>query len=250
MLHTNLDYLRRILNATPAALLHEPQFLKAQTLFFSVVEGMGGEVDFDIADMREVHAVAALGDVSGLRVLDIGCGSTEPYVLGDSFRDRYPPFFAEMMTRLGAKVTGLDTRPNPTAQYDHRIVDCTKPDWIRGLESPYDVIAILSLFNAPESPFENDPKLCDLLLEHARDLLSADGCLIATLRDDAFGAHGRSEDRIRTDMSSKGLFLTHLDGNCAWLSRSGGSPHAATRSSAPFRTGSSGPRARRLRPDG
>lgn len=214
MLHPDLDYLRRIeARSSPADLLRESKFLDAQKVFFSVVNSLGGSVDFDIADMREVHAVAALGDVRGLRVLDIGCGSTEPYVLGKSFRNRYPPFFAEMMTRLGAKVTGLDIRPNPTASYDHRIVDCTSPDWISGFQT-YDVIACFNIFNAPESPFDKDPELCDTLMGNMRKLLSPDGVLIVTLRD---GSKEGNDERVRIDAVSKKFELLHLDGNCAWL---------------------------------
>jgi hypothetical protein len=59
----DLDYLRRIAQRTDLSVLfHDATFLAAQDLFFSVVNDMHGEVDFEIADMREVHAVAALWD--------------------------------------------------------------------------------------------------------------------------------------------------------------------------------------------
>jgi len=212
-------YLRRIAGAPPVALLREPKFLQAQELFFSVVDSLGGSIDFDLADMREVHAVAALGDVSGLTVLDVGCGSVGPYVLEDTFRDRYPPFFAEMMARVGADVTGLDIRPNASVSYDHRVVDLTKNDWVSSVDTAYDIIACLNLFNAPASPFEHDEILCGRLMDDMRSLLDSDGLLIMTLRDDLFDS-GNQEHSVREYVASKKFALVHVDGNCVWLKRS------------------------------
>jgi hypothetical protein len=219
MIHPDLDYLRRIAGATPAALLLEPKFLDAQTLFFTVVSELNGEVDFDIADMREVHAVAALGDVKGLKVLDVGCGSLTPYVLEDTFRDRYPPFFAEMLARRGADVTGTDIRPNTGAGYRHLTLDCTKENWMNSFRAPYDIVACFNIFNAPKSPFEHDAKLCDRMMDDMHSVLSSDGMLIVTLRDDLFTAKEGNEKRVSAYVSSKGFSLQHLDGNCAWLEK-------------------------------
>jgi 2-polyprenyl-3-methyl-5-hydroxy-6-metoxy-1,4-benzoquinol methylase len=214
MLSPDFAYLRRIeMRESPAALLSEKKFLDAQKLFFSVVESLQGTVDFDIADMREVHAVAALGDVNGLKVLDVGCGSTLPYVLEDTFRDRYPPFFAEMLAKLGADVTGTDIRPNLGAGYRHLTLDCTKDGWMTSFRSTYDVIACLNIFNAPKSPFEHDAALCDRLMDDMRSVLSPDGILIVTLRDDLF----LKPENAPAYIASKKFHLLHLDGNCAWL---------------------------------
>lgn len=218
----DLAYLRRIAGATPAALLREPKFLQAQELFFSVVASLGGSIDFDIADMRDVHAVAALGNVSDLKVLDVGCGSTESYVLEDTFRDRYPPFFAEMMARQEAEVTGIDIRPNASASYDHRVLDLTKSDWVLSVDTPYDIIACLNIFNAPASPFEHDALLCDRLMDDMHDLLHPDGLLIATLRDDLFDSvmtRDKQEQCVREYVATKKFSLVHRDGNCVWVKR-------------------------------
>lgn len=214
----DLSYLRRIKDRSSLAdTLHEPKFLAAQELFFSVVRDMQGSTDFDIADMREVHAVAALGDVKGVKVLDVGCGSLEPYVLEDTFRDRYPPFFAEMLAKRGADVTGTDIRPNPAAGYRHLTLDCTKEHWMKSFRAPYDIIAALSIFNAPKSPFEHDAALCDRMMDDMRSVLSPDGILIVTLRDDLFTNKKQAENAAKTYVTSKGFSLLHLDGNCAWL---------------------------------
>lgn len=217
MFSPDFAYLRRIKERSSLAdILHEPKFLTAQELFFSVVSELKGSIDFDIADMREVHAIAALGDVKGVCILDIGCGSTEPYVLEDTFRDRYPPFFAEMLTKLGATVTGTDIRPNPTANYEHRVLDCTKGDWMKALQPPYDIVAALSLFNAPDSPFEHDAELCDRLMDDMHALLKPDGLAIVTLRDDLFS----QPENAAAYVASKNFTLLHLDGNCAWVKKS------------------------------
>ncbi len=206
------DYLTRIADLQPAELLKEPRFLDAQKLFFDVVALLGGEVDFDIADMREVHAVAAFGsDIEHKRVLDLGCGSVLDYVLEDNFRDHYPPFFAEMMSRLGAEVTGIDIRDNPDASYLHRVLDLTQPDWIETLEPPYDIIACLSLFNAPGSPFETDKDLCHTLMNDMHTLLAKDGLLIATLSDDT--------QKPADYLKKYGFEMLHQHGNCVWAKK-------------------------------
>jgi len=214
----DVAYLRRVRDREDlAALMHDGQFLDAQKLFFSVVAEFGGSVNFDIADMHEVHAVAALmSTAKGLRVLDVGCGSSEEYVLDDTFRDRYPPFVAEMLTRLGATVTGIDIRPQANAGYDHRVLDLVDPAWVAAVNGPYDVIACFSLFNAPESPFEHDPTLCDRLMTDMHDLLAPDGVVIVNLRDELF-AESSNEAGVQAYVESKNFRLLHLDGNCAWL---------------------------------
>lgn len=181
------------------------------------MRSLRGAVDFDIADMHEIHAVAALSaHAKDFRVLDLGCGSSEAYVLEDTFRDRYPPFFAEMMTRLGAKVTGIDLRPQHGAGYDHRVLDLVDPAWIEKVEGPYDIIACFSLFNAPESPFEHDPALCNRLMDDMRKLLKSDGVVIVNLRDELF-TESANEAGVQAYIESKGFTLVHLDGNCAWM---------------------------------
>lgn len=213
----DFDYLRRVRDREDlAALMHDAQFLDAQKLFFDVVKDLGGSVDFDIADMHEVHAVAALAaHAKGMKVLDLGCGSSEGYVLEDTFRDRYPPFFAEMLARLGASVTGVDIRPQENAGYDHRVLDLTDPAWVGDVEGPYDVIACFSLFNAPESPFEHDAALCDRIMDDMRGLLAPGGIVVANLRDEFF-AESANEAGVKTYVESRGFTLVHLDGNCAW----------------------------------
>jgi hypothetical protein len=214
----DLEYLRRVRDREDlTALMHDGQFLDAQKLFFEVVEELGGSVDFDIADMHEVHAVAALaGSAKGLKVLDLGCGSSEDYVLEDTFRDRYPPFFAEMLVRLGATVTGVDIRPQANAGYDHRVLDLTELAWVGAVSGPYEVISCFSLFNAPESPFEHDAALCDRIMDDMRGLLAPEGVVVVNLRDELF-AESSNEAGAKAYIESRGFDLSHIDGNCAWI---------------------------------
>lgn len=217
------SYLRRIdALQKPQDLLHEPQFLAAQDLLFEVIDQLNGSVDFDIADMRETHIVAALGDqISGRRILDVGCGSPEPYVLDDTFRDRYPPLLAAMLTNQGAMVTGIDSRPNPTATYDHRVADLADPQWMHQATAPFDIIVCLSVFNAPESVFQEDPSACLQLMTQMRSLLSQDGMLIATLPESVF-AHvpfAQWSKRARTYLQPLGYSLLHCGRHCVWAQR-------------------------------
>lgn len=217
-MHPDFDYLRRVRDRGHiACLMHDRQFSDSQKLFFDVVNDLGGTVDFDIADMHEVHAVAALASIAkGLRVLDIGCGSAEPYVLEDTFRDRYPPFFAEMMARLGATVTGVDIRPQANAGYGHRVLDLVDPAWVKSVGGPYDVIACFSLFNAPKSPFEHDPALCDRIMADMRTLLAPGGVIVVNLRDVLF-AESSNEEGAKAYVESMEFEMAHLDGNCVWI---------------------------------
>ena len=64
--------------------------------------------------------------VRGMRVLDLGCGSVDQ---GEYFSDQYLPFNAEILTRLGAQVVGVDIRPNPNASYDHRVGNLLVPEF-------------------------------------------------------------------------------------------------------------------------
>lgn len=211
------DYLTRIEKSDMRALLHEPKFLAAQKLFFSVTESLGGSIDFEIADMREVHAIASImDDIKGKRILDVGCGSVESYVLNDDFRDRYPPFFAEMAIKLGADVTGIDIRENPKATYDHRACDLTDPSWTKEVDAKYDVIACLSLFNAPESPFEHDEALCDRVMDEMHHLLADDGILIVTLRDEIFTD---TSTQAKDYVEAHGFTFLHCHGNCVWAGK-------------------------------
>ncbi len=62
------------------------------------------------------------GNVEGWRVIDLGCGSPNegwpPY-----HHKGWLPYKAEVLNYLGAKVVGVDYRPNPSASYEHRAVD-------------------------------------------------------------------------------------------------------------------------------
>lgn len=222
MISFDIDYLKRIeSHADTAALLREPAFLRTQELFFAVVHELGGAVDFDIADMREVHAVVALSEnLQNIRVLDIGCGSTETYVLQEKdFRNRYPPFFAQMLTKLGVNVTGIDIRANPTASYDHRVVDVTQTTWLEKVEPPYDIVTCFSLFNAPHSAFEHDVALCNRLMQDIHTLLAPGGLLIATVRDDLFADNPSKENRWKHAAAyaeEYGFSLEYCSGNCVW----------------------------------
>lgn len=66
--------------------------------------------------------ILADGDVEGWRVLDLGCGSPDegwpPY-----HHTGWLPYKAEVLSDLGARVVGVDYRPNPSASYEHRVVD-------------------------------------------------------------------------------------------------------------------------------
>src|SRR3989344_6579635 len=66
--------------------------------------------------------VLADGDVRDWRVLDLGCGSPNEGWPVYEHKGWYP-YKAEILTNLGAKVVGVDYRPNPEATYEHRVLD-------------------------------------------------------------------------------------------------------------------------------
>lgn len=201
-------------------LLLEPQFLQAQDLLFAVAKDLGGAFDFDIADMRETHIAAALGDnVQGKNILDVGCGSTGKYVLEDTFRDRYPPLMAHMLTKLGGKVTGIDIRPNPSAKYDHRVADISQSSWLETTNPPYDIVLCLSLFNAPESPFEYNQTLCKKLMKEISSTMQPNGLLIATLPEELFPESESVEvwaKNAQGFLDESNLTLVHCGRSMVW----------------------------------
>ncbi len=201
-------------------LLLEPQFLQAQDLLFAAANDLGGSFDFDIADMRETHIAAALGEsVQGKKILDIGCGSTEKYVLEDTFRDRYPPLMAHMLMKLGGEVTGTDIRPNPSANYDHRVSDVSQSSWLEKTDPPYDIVLCLSLFNAPESPFEHNQILCKKLMQEIASTLQPGGLLIATLPEELFPEHQSMDvwaKNARSFLEESNLTLLHCGRSMVW----------------------------------
>ena len=72
--------------------------------------------------------VLADGDVEGWSVMDIGCGSPDEGLYsreGQLYRyyEGWLPYKAEILKDLGAKVVGVDYRPNPSASYEHRVGD-------------------------------------------------------------------------------------------------------------------------------
>lgn len=81
------------------------------------------------------------GAISGMNVLDLGCGSTEErdYYFGREWL----PYMAEILTRLGATVNGVDYRPNIQATYHHRTADLLNRDTI--IEGDFDLIVAKSL---------------------------------------------------------------------------------------------------------
>ena len=63
----------------------------------------------------------AEGNVEGWRVIDLGCGAPD-----DKWRYHHKgwlPYKAEVLNDLGAKVVGVDLRENPSASYEHKVVD-------------------------------------------------------------------------------------------------------------------------------
>ena len=61
------------------------------------------------------------GNVEGWKVIDLGCGAPD-----DKWRYHHKgwlPYKAEVLSDLGAKVVGVDLRENPSASYEHKVVD-------------------------------------------------------------------------------------------------------------------------------
>lgn len=104
--------------------------------------------------------ILADGDVDGWRVLDLGCGSPDegwpPY-----HHKGWLPYKAEILSDLGARVVGVDYRPNPSASYEHKVVDfgdfvryppfqsfeCDTKQAKERLEGDFDLVIATSLVN-------------------------------------------------------------------------------------------------------
>ena len=121
------------------------------------------------------------GCVSGMNVLDLGCGSTEQK---DYHSNRWLPYMAEVLTRLGARVTGIDYRPNPKATYNHRIVDLMNDDIT--IEGNFDLIITKSLHDGLVGGASN-PDMESRILEIVGGLLRSDQLMITDLDATHFG---------------------------------------------------------------
>ena len=91
---------------------------------------------------------------------------------------------AEVLTRLGARVTGIDYRPNPKATYNHRIVDLMNDDIT--IEGNFDLIITKSLHDGLVGGASN-PDMESRILEIVGGLLRSDQLMITDLDATHFG---------------------------------------------------------------
>lgn len=135
----------------------------------------------------------------GYNILDIGCGALSPYIeiefpylqpkkeedLLVQFHQDYPPLCAEILQILGAKVNGLDPRPNYKNEYEyqtaykHRMLEYPQiKDWLTSVEIKFDVISCLSLFGKYDFSFYySTPDQLVRFLSPLRHVLSPQGLL-------------------------------------------------------------------------
>jgi 2-polyprenyl-3-methyl-5-hydroxy-6-metoxy-1,4-benzoquinol methylase len=184
-----------------ASLFEEkPELRNIRDVVFNVIREMGGTVapTTRLRSTETLVLLAALGEyVKDARILDVGCGSDSDYVLlSNDFSNRYPPVLAESAQRQGAQVTGIDWRENPSATYDHRVIDVSR-DWTAQIGAPYDIVACTALFNAPDSQFCRDDVKTRTLIRQLGETLSPEGVLF-TSTPNALGAlsepHGYFRD--------------------------------------------------------
>lgn len=207
-------------HSDPSLLLRNSRFLESQSKFFSVLQDLEVTLDCDIADVREVHVMAALADqLKGATVIDVGCGSFEAYVKDSTdIRDNYPPLMAECLQRMGSSVTGVDIRPNAKASYDHRMLDVMKSDWTNGLAT-YDLVLCFSVFNAPDAQFRSNPSLCAKLMQDLSGILRPGGLMVLTLPEHLFPTDAPLSvwsDNVRCYLAPFGLRLVHCGRTAVW----------------------------------
>lgn len=126
------------------------------------------------------------GAIAGINVLDLGCGSTEQK---DYFSENWLPYMTEMLTRMGANVTGVDYRPNPRATYTHRTIDLVRQNTysiIEILRGDYDLIVAKSLSDGLVGKAFNS-EMEDRILEIIGSLLHSDQLMITDLDVTRFG---------------------------------------------------------------
>ena len=127
-------------------------------------------IDYDLLMNSGVHVLTELlyvtdGSVSGMKVIDLGCGSTKQSTY---FSDRWLPYMSEILTRFGAIVTGIDYRPNNKASYDHQTIDLIRSDRI--ISGDFDLIIAKSLSDGLVGKSSNQTMEYKIL-EHISSLL-------------------------------------------------------------------------------
>ncbi len=93
--------------------------------------------------------VRVFGDLSGVKVLDLGCGSDEPNKLAglpDSF---WRSSLSKELQKVGADVTGIDSRGVMNSVYNHVVGDLTQEklsDIVVG--EKYNIVIAKSFFDS------------------------------------------------------------------------------------------------------
>jgi len=111
--------------------------------------------------------------ISGVNVLDVGCGSPLNHEFGEY---HFLPLVAEALQSRGAEVVGIDRYDNPSALYDHRVVDIRQLNWISNLDI-VDLIVCIDVMDDKNSGLHCRPGNVRRFLQTLKEVVSPRGAI-------------------------------------------------------------------------
>ncbi|MBW4522371.1 MAG: class I SAM-dependent methyltransferase [Scytolyngbya sp. HA4215-MV1] len=128
--------------------------------------------------------------LTGLKVLEVGCGALSTYAAAKDAHDLlaqfyadHPPINSEILQMLGAQTIGIDPRANCKdtyryqTSYKHRIVEFVDlENWLKTIEDKFDVITGFHVFNRSSFLYHYDsPEQISRFLKNLRKVISPQG---------------------------------------------------------------------------
>jgi len=130
---------------------------------------------------------AVSGDLENKKILDLGCGSNNPYLEGmGDFNDRmFEPWLCRGLLELGANPIGIDIGDLSKEKFEHYQLNLLEPNSLHFIpDNSIDIANSHELFNSPYLNFEHmglnssGKKLKEILIPQLERIVKPKGLFI------------------------------------------------------------------------